>query len=137
MVVGDAAGQVKPTTGGGIYYALLASEIAADTLHKALLRNDLSATRLGSYEKEWKSLLSQEIEIGYSARRIFEVLGDRQMDFLMHGIATNGIYKELVESRVVSFDWHGEVITKVMGHPVVGKTITLVNPFLATLASHS
>ena len=137
VVVGDAAGQVKPTTGGGIYYALLASEIAADTLHKAFLRNDLSATRLGSYEKEWKSLLSQEIEIGYSARRIFEVLRDRQMDFLMHGIATNGIYKELVESRVVSFDWHGEVITKVMGHPVVGKTITLANPFLATLVSHS
>ena len=128
---------MKPTTGGGIYYALLASEIAADTLHKALFRNDLSAKCLGSYEKEWKSLLSQEIEIGYSARRIFEVLRDGQMDFLMHGIATNGIHKELVESRVASFDWHGKAITKVMGHPVVGKTVTLVNPLLTTLASHS
>lgn len=137
LVVGDAAGQVKPTTGGGIYYALLASEVAADALHRALSRNDLSAKELGSYEKGWKSLLSREIEIGYSARRIFEVLRDGQIDFLMHGIATNGIYKELVEPRGASFDWHGEVITKVMGHPVVGKTVTLVNPFLATLASRS
>ncbi len=137
LVVGDAAGQVKPTTGGGIYYALLASEVAAEALHRGLLRNDLSAKELGSYEKGWKSLLSREMEIGYSARRVFEVLRDRQIDFLMDGIATNGIYKELVESGGASFDWHGEVIRKVMGHPVVGKTVTLANPFLATLASRS
>ena len=45
-MVGDAAGQVKPTTGGGIYYALRASEIAAETLHQALGHMDLSASRL-------------------------------------------------------------------------------------------
>jgi len=44
LVVGDAAGQVKPTTGGGIYYALLAGESAAGTLHSALSRNDFSAS---------------------------------------------------------------------------------------------
>ena len=31
LVVGDAAGLVKPTTGGGIYYSLLSARIAADT----------------------------------------------------------------------------------------------------------
>ena len=30
LIVGDSAGQVKPTTGGGIYYSLVSSEIAAD-----------------------------------------------------------------------------------------------------------
>jgi len=43
LVVGDAAGQVKPTTGGGIYYSLLCGEMAADTLHEALDREDLAA----------------------------------------------------------------------------------------------
>ncbi|GAH60574.1 unnamed protein product, partial [marine sediment metagenome] len=32
IVVGDAAGQVKPTTGGGIYYGLLCADIAANCL---------------------------------------------------------------------------------------------------------
>ncbi|GAI10492.1 unnamed protein product, partial [marine sediment metagenome] len=42
-MVGDAAGQVKPTTGGGIYYGLLCADIAANNLHRALENDDLSA----------------------------------------------------------------------------------------------
>ena len=137
LVVGDAAGQVKPTTGGGIYYALLAGEIAADTLHKALYRDDLSASHLSLYEKEWKALLSQELEIGYTARRLFEALKDCQINFLMHAIAKNGIYKELVNSRSTSFDWHSGVITRLLGQPLLSKSLTFFNPLLASLASHA
>ena len=36
LVARDAAGQVKPTTGGGIYFGLLCADMAADTLHQAL-----------------------------------------------------------------------------------------------------
>ena len=134
LVVGDAAGQVKPTTGGGIYYAFLASEIAADALHTALRVGDLSAPRLRVYEKEWKALLKQELEIGYSVRRFFEVAKDRQIDFLMHTIASNGIYKDLVDSRNLSFDWHSRAVLKLMGHPIISKALAFINPALATLA---
>ena len=137
LVVGDAAGQVKPTTGGGIFYALLASEVAADALHQALGRNDLSASRLSCYEKRWKALLSHELEVGYSARRVFETLRDSQIDFLMHSIATNGIHRELVDSRALSFDWHSGVIMKIMGHPLLSKALAFVNPLLATWATRS
>jgi geranylgeranyl reductase family protein len=46
LVVGDAAGQVKPTTGGGIYYGLLCADIAANILSRALQQDDLSAKNL-------------------------------------------------------------------------------------------
>ena len=36
VAVGDAAGLVKPTTGGGIYYGLLSGSIAAEVLGDAL-----------------------------------------------------------------------------------------------------
>ena len=137
LVVGDAAGQVKPTTGGGIYYALLAGEIAADALHTAFKANDLSASRLSQYEKEWKALLARELEIGYSARRLFEVSRDCQIDFVMHAIASNGFYKELVDSMATSFDWHSGIISKVMGQPFLAKALSLVNPFLVPQAAHS
>ena len=136
VVVGDAAGQVKPTTGGGIYYAFLASEIAAEVLDKGLREDDLSAGRLREYEREWKSLLSLEMEVGYGARRLFEASRDRQIDFVMHTVAKNGIYKELVGSCALSFDWHSGAIMKLMGHPIVGKALTHINPILATLAHH-
>ena len=46
LVVGDAAGQVKPTTGGGIYYGLLCAGLAAGVLSAALEEDDLAAARL-------------------------------------------------------------------------------------------
>ena len=137
LVVGDAGGQVKPTTGGGIFYALLASEIAADALHKALRINDLSASQLGNYEREWKKLLVKELETGYSARQVFESLKDSQIDFLMHAIASNGIHKYLVNSNAVSFDWHSRVITKVLSHPLFGKAFAFANPILSTSAPNA
>ncbi len=111
LAVGDVAGQVKPTTGGGIYYALLASEIAADTLHHALQKDDLSAPQLSQYERRWREVLSHEIDIGYSARRLFETLDDCKIDSLMHIIASNGIFTELVSLaylvlRLARWDHH-------------------------------
>ena len=135
VVVGDAAGQVKPTTGGGIYYAILASEIAAETLHDSLESDDLSALALGHYERRWKALLSKEMDTGYSARRAFESLKDAQIDSLMRTISTNGLHRYLVNSRTVSFDWHSNVIIKVLSNPVFGKALNLVNPLLAAFAS--
>ena len=72
IVVGDAAGQVKPTTGGGIYYSLLSSEIAADVLSGALASDDLSASNLRDYQSQWKALLARELDLGYSLRRSAE-----------------------------------------------------------------
>ena len=52
LAIGDAAGLVKPTTGGGIYYSLVSAALAADVLADALPRNDLSAERLAPYERQ-------------------------------------------------------------------------------------
>jgi len=134
LVVGDAAGQVKPTTGGGIFYSLLASEIASGALDQALRDDELSANRLGAYQKEWKNLLSNELEVGYSARRAFEFLGDSQISSLFHQASKNGFVAELANSPDVSFDWHSSMIGKIMGHPTLGGVLRLVNPLLARMA---
>ena len=134
LVVGDAAGQVKPTTGGGIFYSLIASEIAAGALDQALSEDKLSANRLGVYQKEWKSLLSKELEVGYSARRVFEFLGDGQISSLIHQAGKNGFIADLANSPDVSFDWHSSMIGKIMGHPTLGVALRLVNPLLARMA---
>ncbi len=119
LVVGDAAGQVKPTTGGGIYYSLLCAELAAETLHKALALEDLSARRLREYETLWKKRLGRELRVGFYARRIYEALGDRQVEYLMNTIARNGIHRDIVQGRLSSFDWHAELILKGMSHRAI------------------
>ena len=134
LVVGDAAGQVKPTTGGGIFYSLLASEIASGALEQALEEDKLSATRLGAYQKQWKTLLSNELEVGYSARRVFEYLGDSHISSLINQASVNGFVAELAYSPDVSFDWHSSMIGKIMGHPTLGIVLRLANPLLARMA---
>jgi len=130
VVVGDAAGQVKPTTGGGIYYGLLCAEIAADTLHQALEDDDLSARRLTSYEQKWRRRLSQELKIGYWARKLFERLSDKQIDRIFNVIKANGIDEALLSASDLSFDWHSKAIFRLIGQQVVAKAIDVMKiPF--------
>ena len=133
-MAGDAAGQAKPTTGGGIYYSLLASEIASQVLAEALSEDDLSASRLSQYQRRWKTVLSKELEIGYSARRLFESLNDQQITSLVIQAGAKGTHNDLLNSGGVSFDWHSRLIGRIISHPVLGNALGLINPLLARLA---
>ena len=134
LVVGDAAGQVKPTTGGGIYYSLLVSEIAAQVMSEALNGDDLSASGLRNYQTRWHDLLGHELNVGYSARRLYEFLSDKQIGSLVQQAGANGINGELTGASDVSFDWHSRMIGNVLGHPVLGAALKMINPVLARLA---
>lgn len=132
IVVGNAAGQVKPTNGGGIYYGLLCANIAADTLHQALQRDDLSAKSLAKYEREWRRKLGRELKIGYWARKLFERLSDNQIDRIFNIIKVNGIDEALLKARDLSFDWHSQAILTLLGRTVVSKALGVIKlPFQA------
>ncbi len=123
LVVGDAAGQVKPTTGGGIYYSLLCADIAANVLSRALQQDDLSAKNLSRYEREWKRKIGRELVIGYWARKLSERLSDKQIDRLFDVIKNNRIDEALLEATDVSFDWHSRAIVKLLGRAVVARVL--------------
>jgi len=123
IVVGDAAGQVKPTSGGGIYYGLLGADIAAETLNEALEDNDLSVRRLVRYERGWRKKLGSELRTGYRARWLFERLGNRRIDRLFQMVKSQGIDEALLKAKDVSFDWHGRTITALFKYQAIARTI--------------
>ena len=130
VAVGDAAGQVKPTTGGGIYYGLIGAEIAAEVLHQALTDNDLSAKRLSSYERAWRRKLGGELRTGYWARRFFERLNERQIDQMFKIIKTSGIDEALLKTKDLSFDWHSKTIKSLFKYQVITRSLkTIKLPF--------
>jgi flavin-dependent dehydrogenase len=112
VVIGDAAGQVKPTTGGGIYYGLLSAGIAADVLHRAIAANDLSAGFLRDYDRRWRRLLSRELQIGRWSRWLFERLNDRQIVRLFGMVQERSFREALLSSPDFSFDWHSRLILR-------------------------
>jgi geranylgeranyl reductase family protein len=114
VVVGDAAGQVKPTTGGGIYYGLLCADIAAEVIDGALRSDDFSAKRMSYYERDWKRKLSRELQIGYWARKTYEGLDDRQIENIFDIIQASNIHEDILQSPDFSFDWHGDSILRAL-----------------------
>ncbi len=54
MIIGDAAHQADPMTGGGITNAMIAGQIAAQVGAKAIKANDVSAGPLKEYDKRWQ-----------------------------------------------------------------------------------
>jgi digeranylgeranylglycerophospholipid reductase len=128
VVVGDAAGQVKPTTGGGIYYGLLCADIAVDVLDRAMAGNDLSARALSEYEKRWKKLLARELRIGRWARRAFERLSDRRMERLFRMVQDGRATESLLNATDFSFDWHSRLILRALRHYGPRVAISLVWP---------
>ena len=135
LVVGDAGGFVKPTTGGGIYYALLSGETAAEAAHEAIEAGDCSAARLRAFQDRWREMLGMEMRIGYHARRIYEALGDDQIERLLDAFIANPVKGEIISSKEFSFDWHSGVILKAVGHRKLGGVVRSFGPAVAPFLS--
>jgi digeranylgeranylglycerophospholipid reductase len=71
LLVGDAARQVDPLTGGGIGTGMAAAGIAAEVAAAAIAENDVSATRLSEYEDRWKAGPGSSLARSYRWRQRF------------------------------------------------------------------
>jgi flavin-dependent dehydrogenase len=83
MLVGAAAGQTKPTTGGGIYLSLRAARLAAATAARALEGGDCSYRALAEYERAWHRLEGHEVLVGHWLRRLYLGFADRELDLII------------------------------------------------------
>jgi len=114
LAVGDAAGLVKPTTGGGIYYGLLTGHLAADVLAGALRENRLGARRLKEYERRWRARLGPEIRAGLAFRSVASRLPDGAVDSLIELTRVDGIVPLL--RQTADFNWHRTAAQALLRH---------------------
>jgi geranylgeranyl reductase family protein len=115
LVLGDAAGLVKPTTGGGIYYSLFSASIAAETLSAALTRDDVSARALAEYQTRWSERLGAEMRWQLVLRRIAHRLTDDDIDRLFALARADGLMP--IVRRTAAFNHHREFIVALLKHP--------------------
>ena len=130
LVAGDAAGLVKPTTGGGIYYAFISGQIAAQAAHTAIASGKYAAKDLRGYERSWRKVFGRELRLGYYARMLFESLSDEQIERLMDEFLSDGALDAYI-GEDVAFDWHGRVILKGLRHANIRRVLTTLGPSAA------
>ena len=114
LVVGDAAGLVKPTTGGGIYYSLLSAMLAAETLIPALHNNRLDAETLSVYQQRWRQRLGPEFQAQLALRMLAQRMSDADIDALFDLALTDGVMP--IVRRTAQFNRHRDLIVALFKH---------------------
>jgi len=110
VTVGDAAGQAKPTTSGGIYSSGMGGLYAGQAISKFLESKDKSD--LEEYQKRWTEKFGKEFEKQLFARKILERLDNNTINKLFESV-TPEIIKEISEKE--DFDFHTGSIVKLLG----------------------
>lgn len=107
-VVGDAARQVKPLTGGGIYYGMKAAEILVECIQES---------ELAEYDKRWKSKFGREIKFGLWARKVYERLNkdEHELENIFSLFKENADFIE----RAANFENHSLVFREAFKRPKI------------------
>jgi flavin-dependent dehydrogenase len=116
LVVGDSAGQVKSTSGGGIYFGLKAAEAAAETAIECLEKNDTSNRYLRRYQTRWRRSIGRELRVTWIMRRILDELTDAEVDRVFQ------IMSDKTISRII--ETHGDTAfqSRLLG-PILSKLL--------------
>jgi len=89
MLVGDAARQSDPLTGGGIINGMNAGKMAGEVCIKAKEKGDYSAETLKEYEDKWRATIGKELSKSLVVKNMLLKLTDEQLNQLAHSL--NGI----------------------------------------------
>jgi geranylgeranyl reductase family protein len=103
LLVGDAAAQVKPLSGGGIFTGMRCAQIAAEVVHLALAANDLSARSLAAYEIAWKAEFGEEFSKALYLRKLLLRLSDADLEKVVVALKGAGLTEVIVAFGDIDF----------------------------------
>jgi len=106
MLVGDAAGHVKPLTGGGIYTGLSCAQLAAEVAAEAL-EGEPTAKKLRAYEQAVMKKFGREFELGIRARKVFERMSDKDLNLIFELLKRKDV--QMLVLKNFDFDHHNKL----------------------------
>lgn len=112
MLVGDVAGQAKPTTGGGIISSIACGMIAGSIAGSASVEDEYSI--LGRYESLWRSFFDFKFRIQKIARKAVDRMRWEMLSSVVESISD--MHREF---RVVDLDTQIDLISKLASSPSI------------------
>ncbi|MDQ3908864.1 MAG: NAD(P)/FAD-dependent oxidoreductase [Thermoproteota archaeon] len=115
IIVGDAAGQSKPTTAGGIYTCGMGGVLAGRALVEAAYKSESDEQKqrllLKQYETNWLSMFKSEFDKMLLARRVLERMDNKAIDDLIKAIPKRIIQEASMDG---DFDFHSAALAKIL-----------------------
>lgn len=124
--MGDAAGQAKPTSGGGIYTGIACARIAGEVAAQAALAGDTSEGALREYERRWREAFEGELRLGLLAHRIFCRLRDEEIARILEAADDPRILELL--STHGDIDYPGRAVRAVLENPALAAKLLRAAP---------
>lgn len=87
LLIGDAACQIKPTSGGGLLLGFDACRIASEYIEKAIKKDDVSI--LGKYSKNFYEKYLKEFNYQLKVQKTLTILSDDDLDYLFNKLKEN------------------------------------------------
>ena len=115
LAVGDAASQVKSTSGGGVIFGLTCAKVAGKVAVEAVESNNFSEEFLSSYEHEWKHLLGFDLRVMHLMRRILNSLSDTRTDKIFD--LSNKLRLQNVIEKFGDIDFQGRSLLPMIKYP--------------------
>jgi digeranylgeranylglycerophospholipid reductase len=115
LVVGDAASQVKPTTGGGVIFGLTCANVAGEVAYEAVKNNNFSEAFLSSYQYQWKRLVGFDLAAMLQMRRMLNSLSDSKTDKIIDWCNRLGV--DDVLEKVGDLDFQGRSLIPMIKYP--------------------
>ncbi|RZN41600.1 MAG: NAD(P)/FAD-dependent oxidoreductase [Methanophagales archaeon ANME-1-THS] len=113
LLVGDAAAQIKPITGGGVYYGMICGKIAGEIAAQASLNGDMK--RLKEYERRWRRAIGREITFGLKVHRLRCVMSDRDLDTVLQTLSRHDIAQHL--RKTGDMDYPARALRELIKNP--------------------
>ncbi|MEJ2126324.1 MAG: NAD(P)/FAD-dependent oxidoreductase [Candidatus Bathyarchaeota archaeon] len=115
LAVGDAASQVKATTGGGVVFGATCAKIAGEVAAEAIRCNEFSEGFLSRYETQWRQAVDFELKVMLQLRKMLNSLSDKKTDNLIGLCNRLGVDKVL--EKVGDVDFQGRSLVPMMRFP--------------------
>jgi geranylgeranyl reductase family protein len=112
LVVGDAAGLTKPTTGGGVILGGIASRIAGKIAANSIVTNNQSAKFLSRYEKQWKKEMKTNLFVMKHVRQYLNTLTEKETEKLFWLINKPQINK--IVSKIGDIDNQKKIVFRLL-----------------------
>ncbi len=119
LLVGDAAAQIKPITGGGVYYSMKCGKIAGEIAAQACLMEDIMV--LNDYERRWRNEIGQEIAFGLKVHRLRCVMSDNDFDKIVHTLSQSEILQRIKKEG--DMDYPSIVFRELLTNPCLIKVL--------------
>ena len=117
LAVGDAASQVKPTTGGGVIFGMTCAQVAAEVASEAVDKNDFSDEFLCKYQNRCREILGFDMKIMRRMRKTLDALSDERINNAVALCTKLGLDKAL--QNVKDIEFQGQTLLKVLASPRV------------------